>query len=401
MSNNDRLVTRRDFIKIAGAFGLTAAIGGLLAACGSPTVQNVTEETKKAAEKEKAKGTAAEYKLVYGLDGAMKRWPDGPVTEQSLFLLGTWELKQAIEKASNGRVVVEIHEGGELGVQADAAKKVQQGILDMASCSTQNVAAIAPVWNVTDIPYAIGGVDNYWKIVYSKEVNDVLREKSKQLGIIPLVIFPQSRWLELRKGLKEVRKPEDLAGLKMRVTGSKLEQEAFKILPANPTPIAWGELYTAMNEGAVDGAHVGTASIVDANIHEALGQIVNTEWMYNADTQFISTKNFNKFPPDIQEAILEAAFEAQVFVQNHFDELFIKQVGNRPDSPSDVGYKKAGVNIISLTEQEKAAWVDFLSYERNKDRFDPLIDQYGRKEYETVVSVASSGGSPEQKRWWK
>jgi hypothetical protein len=69
---------------------------------------------------------------------------------------------------------------------------------------------------------------------------------------------------------------DDLKGLKMRVTGSKLEQAAFKILPANPTPIAWAEVFTALKDGAVDGVHVSAPSVLDGGMGPVVGQLVDT-----------------------------------------------------------------------------------------------------------------------------
>ncbi|MGB3634102.1 MAG: TRAP transporter substrate-binding protein [Rubrobacteraceae bacterium] len=349
------------------------------------------------------KAAQAEYTMVLSLDGIRNRWPDQPVYEPTMYIFGAWQLKQAIEKRSKDRIFVEVHPAGELGAQTDAILKVQAGIVDCATASTQNTAAAAPVWNVTDIPYSIGPVSNYWKIVYSKEVNDTLRKTSRELfKLMPLAIFPQLRWLEMGPGITEkITKPEDIDGLKIRVTGSQLEQESFAILPASPTPVAWTEVFTALDEGAVDGIHVGTASVADAGLVEVLGQVIDTTWMYNADTFFLGTHFFDSLPEDLQEAVMEAAFDTQVWVHNTYEELFTKQVGIRRDSPSDSIYKEAGVEFTYLTEQQRGAWEEMLGYENNKEIYDPIIERYGREEYETVVDVANSAGAAEQKRWWK
>lgn len=399
-NSSDRIINRRDFLRIAGAFGMTAALTGLLAACSSPTFLNVKEEAKKASDNEKQKTTKADYVMRFSVDGSLNRYPDGPITKSAGYLFGLVELKEAIERNTKGRVAVEIHPDAVLGSQADAGKKVQQGILEVATISTQTAAVLAPVWNVLDVPYNIGPVDNFLKVIYSKEVNDSLREKSKELGLIPTIIFPQPRWLQLRKGLKEVHVPDDIAGLKIRVTGSKFEQEAFKILPSNPTPLAWAEVYTSLNEGTVDASHVGFVSILDHNIHKVLGQTVDLEFMYNSDAHFMSTKIFNKYPKDIQDAIMESIYEAQVYIHDNFNDLIKNQIGVLKDSPN-VGYKNENVNITYLTDPEREAWREVLKYENNKKVYDQMLDQYGRKEFEIVQSVASSGGSVEQKRWWK
>jgi TRAP-type C4-dicarboxylate transport system substrate-binding protein len=395
-------IDRRQFLRWTSGYGLTATVGALATAPRSVDAEEMRERIVAQAAAEKAKATTAEHTLIFGLDGVSNRWPDGPVYKGTMLCLGAWELKDAIERHSKGAIVINLQEGAALGGQVAAQKKVQEGVIGACNGSTQNMAAFAQVWNVTDFPYTIGPVENYWKLVYSKEIHDTLRATSMAQGVIILTLFPHTRWIELKKGLAfELRQPEQLKGLKIRVTGSRLEQEAFKILPANPTPVNWGEVYTSMKDGAIDGIHVGPAPVADASIQEVTGQLVDTEWMYNTDGMWLSTKWWNSLGAPLQEAILEAAYEAQLFIQKTYEPLFIRQLGIRPDSPPTSIWKKAGAKQVLLTSAERAVWQDFLSFERHKSRFQPLVERFGKREYEAIVRVANSPGTAEQRRWWK
>ena len=392
---------RRDFLQLCAAFGTTAVLGGVLAATATAEANEIKQQISIQAAEEEKKAAAAKHTMILALDGVSNRWADGVLCKSTMWIIGAWRLKENIEKESKGEIYVKIVEGGALGGQVKAARKVQQGIIQACNVSTQNMAAFAPVWNVTDIPFAIGPVENYWKLLYSKEINDTLRAKSMKQGVMNLTSFPQTRWLELKMGLPEdVRLPDQLKGLKIRVTGSKFEQAIFDILPSSPTPIAWGEVYTAMKEGAIDGIHVGPASVADAGIHEVVGQLVNTEMMYNSDTFFLNTKWFNKMSPVLQEAILEASYQTQLFIEGIYEPLHVLQAGIRSDSPPDAIWKKVGTKQVILTDDERAAWKDFLSFERNKDRFEPMIKKFGKEEFEAVQRVAASGDT-EKTRWWK
>jgi TRAP-type transport system periplasmic protein len=391
-------ISRGEFVKLASTFGFMAALGSVATACGEDVGERASQESARQNEK----AAQAEQTLVLSVDGIPDRWPDQPVYNPTMYHFGTWELKEAIERQSDDRIFVDIQTGGSLGVGADLVQKLQQGIVDIGNSSTQNAAAAASVWNVTDFPYTIGGVENYWKIVYSKEVNDTLRRTSEEeFNLVALTIFPQLRWLQLRPGLEEIRAPDGVSGLKIRVTGSRLEQESFDILPTNPTPIDWTETRTALEEGTIDGCHVAMASIADASIHEAVGQAVDTQWMYNADTNFMGKPSFDRLPEDLQEAVLEGAFEAQAWIQDNFERLHREQVGIREDSPPDSIYQQEDVELVYLTDEERAEWEQTLGYENNQARYDEMIDQYGREEYEAVVNVANSEGAAEQKPWWK
>lgn len=395
--NEDKLRSRREFFKAGAKFGATAAF----LAAASSTGATLAEAAEAIADIEKAKKAAADHSLLFGCGGTANRWPEGQIFKQNFDLTGLLQLKEGIERNSNGKVHVDIKYGGALGGQGAVGRKVQQGIVAGSQSSSQNMAAHAPVWNTTDFPYVIGSVENYWRMLFSKEVNDTLRKTSMEQGVIPLCTFPQTRWLELKMGLPaDVRHPKQLDGLKMRVTGSKLEQTAFEILPSNPTPVAWGEVYSAVKEGAVDGIHVGTGSVADAGIYEVVGQQVNTEWMFNADTLYISTKWFSALPPAVKGAIMEGAYEAQVYNYAIYEPAFKFQAGIRKDSPADAAWNTVKAKKVFLTDAELDTWKDALSYERNKAIYDPLIERFGKTEYETVKRVANSGDAVVPRRWW-
>ena len=222
--------------------------------------------------------------LLFSSTENANRWPNGKLSKEQSNVTGLIQLKQYVEEESKGKIYFDLQYGGTLGNQIEMPRKLQQGVLAGCHASTQNAAAAAGVWNVIDFPYVVGPVDNFWKLLYSKRINDTLRKKSEEQGLITLCIFPQTRWIEMRKGLGfEIRRPEQLKGVKMRVTGSRLEQVAFQILPANPTPVAWGEVYNALKDGTVDGIHVGPGPVADYSISDVVGTQTDVDFMYNSD----------------------------------------------------------------------------------------------------------------------
>ena len=390
--------TRRQFMSLASRFGGSAAT---LAWFGAPLGVSLLEVTKAYAQTEAEKKSKADHIILTGITENPKRWPNGKLSTEQSNLTGVIQWKENIEKHTNGKVYVDLQYGGSLGNQIDMPKKLQQGTLQGAHGSTQNAAASASVWNVIDFPYHVGPVENFWRLVFSKEFNDVVRKKSEQQGLVMTVIFPQVRWMEYRKGLgREVRRPEDIKGLKIRVTGSKLEQTAFRILPANPTPVAWGETYNALKEGAVDGLHVGPGPIADVNISEVIGQLVDTEFMYNSDAMYLSARWYRALPAAIQEQIMEACYDTQVFQHKVYESYLRDQWGIRADSPPDSIWQKLKPQFIYLNTQELDAWKEYLSYGRNKAIYDPLIAQFG-KGIRNYRKVANEKSPVSPRRWWK
>jgi TRAP-type C4-dicarboxylate transport system substrate-binding protein len=388
---------RREFMLKNSKLALWALAKGSL-----PVGAALFEMTEAYAATEMEKKAKAEHVLLFSTTESANRWPNGKLSKEQSNLTGMIQLKQFIEEESKGRIYFDLQYGGTLGNQIEMPRKLQQGVLAGCHAATQNAAAAAGVWNVIDFPYIVGPVENFWKLIYSKRINDTLRKKSEEQGLITLCIFPQVRWLELRKGLNYVvRKPEDLKGVKMRVTGSKLEQTAFQILPANPTPVAWGEVYNALKDGTVDGIHVGPAPVADYSISEVVGTQTDVEFMYNSDAAFISTTWYKKLPQVLQGAVMEAAYRTQVMQHEVYESYLKDQWGIRADSPPDSLYKKLNINTVYLTQKERDVWKDFLSYDRNKAIYDPLIERFGKTEYEAVKSVANAAGAVEKRRWWQ
>jgi hypothetical protein len=122
--------------------------------------------------------------------------------------------------------------------------------------------------------------------------------------------------------------------------------------------------------------------------------------MWNTDVAFLSTVWFRKLPKNFQGAILEAAYKAQAFQHSVYVPYMRDQWGIFPDSPPDSMYKKLKIDTVFLNDQERAAWRDYLSYEKNKGVFDPLIQQFGKVEYDAVGRAAQAPGAVEPRRWW-
>lgn len=406
------LIGRREFLALSARYGQTAS---LLALGAVPIGATLFQATEAIAATEDEKRAKADHTMIIGLTAGAERWPDGPIITESFNTFGFPILKEAIERHSQGKIYVDAHYGGVLGDQVAMAPKVQQGTLAGCVSTTQNIAVAAPVWNVLDVPYAVGSdVNNWWRFLFASEINGTLRKTSEEQGIINLFIFPDLRWLEFRPGLdKDIRLPEDLANLKMRVTGSKGEQLALGILPCSPTPIAWGEVFGAMKDGAIDGLHVSPCSCADAGIHQVVGQMTDTRFMGDSAAGWVSTKWLRKLPPALQEAVLEAGYDASVYGYEKRSAAFTRQCGilpnpvdffesgERPDIPETSIFSQVPITQNLLTEGEHAAWRDALSFERNREAYDALIDRYGRAEYESIVRVANSDASPEPARWWR
>ena len=389
-------LSRRDILRI-GAKGCTVASIGL-----GFTIAGGRLSLAEAAENEEAKKAKAEHVMVMGLDAKLNQFPGRAGTPDMVWVFGAAQFKDGVEQASNGRIYVEIHDGGALDGQVELLKKVQQGIVQAGDCTTQNAAQLIPLLNIMDVPYGIGANDDaFWRLLFSKEFNDIFRKATEERRVTLVVTHPWRRRLMLSRNVtKQVRLPQDLDGMKIRVTASKFEQLAMEILPAGATPIAWAETFGALKDGAIEGLHIAPGSGFDVGMAPVVGQIIDTEWMYNCDSFWVSSSWLKKLGPDLQEAVMQGALVSQKHIFDNYQTVLKDAIGLMPDSASDVGFKGAGTEVAFLTEEEKAEWRDYLSAERNSTLSEG-IDTYGRDAYETMRKVVTGSGPTEPVEWWK
>lgn len=254
--------------------------------------------------------------------------------------------------------------------------------------------------NILDVPYAIGTEDNFWRLLYSEEFARIFRKAIADRRLELAFAHPWLRRVMLSRNVTtEVRLPQDLAGMKIRVTAAKLEQLAFQVLPTSATPIAWAETYSALKDGVMEGLHLAPGSGYDVGMAPVIGQIIDTDWMFNTDSLWLSRRWLDRLPDGLKQAVMNGAFEAQKHVHDTYPTILRDTFGIMPDSPPDAGFRGAGTQLTFLTAEERAVWQNALSVDTNPVLQD-AIESYGADAYETVLRVAASGGSSEPVRWW-
>lgn len=345
-------VTRRDFLK-----GATSGIAGVaLSAITTTTTLAKTPET---------------YKIVLGTSFTkpQEKWQ----------VLNEYKWKELIEKRTDGDVVVEIHGGGEFGSQIEMPKKVRDNIIQACNVSTQNLAANIPVYNVLDFPYLFSNVYEFVHVLASDWFDKVLHEKVRARGFE--VAYYQPHWfrvLGLGPGApKPVRLPKDLEGLKIRVTGSKIEMKAFDVLPSSPTHVAWPETYSALAEGVVDGVHVGAAPIRAFSIDEAYEYATKTHFMTDTTVTIMNKEWFEELPEEYQKVIKDASRRAMFDYQLETQEKAIKNIFQK------WWEEKFNIKIVELTDKELEAWRGQLHH--SLPIWDQLKEEYGLDVYKAIA----------------
>ncbi|MFX4221583.1 MAG: TRAP transporter substrate-binding protein [Thalassobaculum sp.] len=335
---------RRRFLKLAGTAGFTAAVvaaaGGTLMS-GEAAAQTAKEER----EREQAADHVMTIATAYIL-GASRSYP-----------IMQLDFKENIQNATNGKVYVKLAPGGQLGAGGALASKVQNGTIQAAQHSLSNFAPFAPTVDLINMPYFCGANQRFVNLVTSDVWKNEVHPAVEAKGFKPLfyvVIDP--RVVAVRKGgAGPVKTPADLAGVKFRVPGSKMLQQYYRMVGANPTPVAWGETPSAIKQGVADALDPSVGALFVFGFKDILSWVTFSQAVPDSQVYSCNLEWFNGLPADVQAGI-EFASE-------------ITAAQNLAKVPAARAYAmaeltKSGVQFYSPTADELAQWQEAGGYQR-------------------------------------
>ncbi|PXF28727.1 C4-dicarboxylate ABC transporter [Pokkaliibacter plantistimulans] len=221
--------------------------------------------------------------------------------------------KDELEKTSPGQFDVNIFLNASLFKQGTEPAAMQRGNLDMAMISAQDISKQIPEWSVFTAGYLIRSPEHQQHVFNSPLGQQFYKMVEEKMHIKILDVgYLGSRELNLRDD-KEIRTPADLAGEKLRMPGSKEWQFLGQALGANPVPLAFGEVYTALQTGAVDGQDNPLPTVQAAKFYEVTKQIVLTNHLVDAIFLSMSMKTYDKLTDEQKQHVQEAAAKAVAF----------------------------------------------------------------------------------------
>ncbi len=221
--------------------------------------------------------------------------------------------KDTLDKSAPGQFNVEIHLNATLFKQGTEPAAMQRGNLDMAMISAQDISKQIPAWSVFTAGYLIRSPEHQQKVFRGDIGKEFYKMVEDQMGIHILDVgYLGTRELDLR-GDKKIMTPADLAGVKLRMPGSDAWQFLGTALGANPTPMAFGEVYTGLQTGAIDGQDNPLPTDKAAKFYEVTNQIVLTDHLVDAIFLSISKITWDKLSADQQQKVTDAAMAATAY----------------------------------------------------------------------------------------
>jgi tripartite ATP-independent transporter DctP family solute receptor len=217
-------------------------------------------------------------------------------------------MKKRLEELSDGTMTIDIYPSAVLGAETQCIEQLQNGSLAMTKTSAAAMENFIPSMAAFGMPYVFRDSDHYWAVLNGPIGREMLQEGDSKF-LRGLCYYDAGSRNFYTKDTP-IRTPDDLKGLKIRVMPSETSMNMVKAMGGSPTPIAWGELYSALAQGTVDGAENNLPSFTSNKHYEVCKHFTLDGHTRIPDLLLISSKVWNKLNPQQQEWLQQAANES-------------------------------------------------------------------------------------------
>ncbi|HWR10697.1 MAG TPA: TRAP transporter substrate-binding protein [Rectinemataceae bacterium] len=273
--------------------------------------------------------------------------------------LAARKFAELVAKKSNGRIEVKVFPAGQLGDMKDIMQSVQTGTIEMCRNNPGWIAdAGVKRFGVLSLPFIFDSLEHADKVIEGPIGKELLAEIEKSgLGMVGLGYFePSLRYFFFKN--KEVKKLSDMKGMKLRVPTTEINAAMVNAFGASATPIAYNELYTALQSGIVDGAENPLKGFINMKFSEVAKYFTFTGHQYEPSILLVSESFWKKLSASDQTILQDAMSETSAYYKEISKSLFDKLIAEG---------KKAGVKFTDVDNIKE--WQDAVA---------PLIAKYGK-----------------------
>lgn len=336
---------------------LLLLVGMILAACSSTssTEENSATDTNGATESIESPDNVITIKVGHIAP------PDHSYTK------GVEAFAEKVEKDSDGRVQFEIFGDGQLGGERELIEQVQLGSLDLTVVTAGPLGSFVPQLSLLEMPFLFEDVDHAYEVLDGEIGQELMQAIDQEAGVKTLGIW-ENGMRHIVNNKHPVHTPDDMNGLVMRTVENELYLETYRALGADPTPIAFPEAYTSVQQGVIDGQDLSYGVMVTTKMYEVQDFLTENQLYYAAAPIFMNLDTFNSLPEDIQQIFVDAGKE-------------ITQVQRDINQSMEAEQKQflldEGIKIIEPTEEEMKAFQEAVEpvYEKLSSQFGDMIER--------------------------
>jgi tripartite ATP-independent transporter DctP family solute receptor len=287
------------------------------------------------------------------------------------YMLGAQKFADLIKERTGGRIEMRLYPSGQLGKgEREMTEGIQQGAIDVLITSTGPLGGFSPSINILDFPFLFRDFDHV-DLVMDGPIGRKLLDDFEKANIKALA-FWENGFRHLTNSRVPVKKVEDGKGLKIRTMENRVHLAAWKMAGLNPTPMAWGEVFTALQQKVIDGQENPIAVFYSSKLWDA-GQknFSLTAHVYSPAPLLMSKKTFDVMPREDQDLFLKTALEVGKFqrkVNRDAEETRLQEIASK------------GVYVIRDVDRE--------SFKKAMSPiYDQFNDQFPKAEIEALMNA--------------
>lgn len=288
--------------------------------------------------------------------------PKGHPLEQ-----GASKFADLVAAKTGGKIKINVFPGGTLGGDAANVSALQGGTIEFVLLNSGILASQVKDFEVFDFPFMFANAKEADAIVDGPFGNK-LHAKLADKGVVGLSFF-ELGFRNITNSRRPLATVEDIAGLKLRVIPNAINVDWVKAVGANPTPMAFPEVYAGLEQKAIDGQENPFSVILANKFYEVQKHLAVTNHQYNPQSLIMSKKVWDTLPADQKKAIQDAAVEAATFE---------RQVNRDAAAGQLAELKKAGMQVTEFSAAEQA---------KLRERFKPVVEKHGAAIAATVAEL--------------
>ncbi|MBD73559.1 MAG: C4-dicarboxylate ABC transporter substrate-binding protein [Candidatus Marinimicrobia bacterium] len=232
---------------------------------------------------------------------------------------GFEKISEILEKETNGRAKLEIFPSSQIASEEEAIEMVKLGVIGSTPASSGGLSRFVPEVDLFNLPFIFDSLGHFYEVLDGPIGDEIAKKIEQKLDCIVLGWWfsgIRNTW----NSEKPIYTPKDLEGMKIRVIGSSIVLDTFNAFGAQATNMSFGELYSAIQQGVLDGAECDHIDLLVEKFYEVTKYVSYTEHLYLSVALIFSNKQLDKLPIDIKEALIKAGKESIMAQRNAMEE---------------------------------------------------------------------------------
>ena len=219
---------------------------------------------------------------------------------------------EEFEARTGGKHKVKLFHNGQLGSEQDTVNDAAIGTLDFSVLAINNITPFSPTVGILTLPYMILSLDDAIKLTQGPIGNELVENTIRDAGV-RIIAWSYAGYRVLSNSKKPIKTMDDLKDIVVRVPKNEIMIDTYNSWGVNPTPMAWSETFTALQQGVVDGQDTPYITIHAMKFYEVQKYITNLRYLFLLEPIIVSESVFQDQKPEVQKAILEAGEAATKF----------------------------------------------------------------------------------------